>query len=215
MGGEDEGMGMEMGMGMEGMTMMMDATVTDPRSASTDADTFSGWADVPMCFLRNAIKNPFFGDVVKSHVVHWEMFMDKAKDDTWGGVAGLMTSGIVTSARTDADAWFSGYVGDLDLDSLMGMANGPVLFPGWLEGWANEEDAINYTKTLEANSNSKSVLRKVVIKVSNASVMTVAGNRSVAHRLQGTVSKVEPKDGTTFAEVAGLPHDDQTIAAAH
>jgi len=214
-GGDDMMMeGMDMGMGGD-MMAMMEASVTDPRTKSTDEDKFAAWADVPACFLRNCIHNPFFGDIVKAHVVNHEFFQGKAKHDTWGGVAGLMTSGIVTSERKDADTWFSGYVGDLDLESLMGMANnGAILFPGWVEGWTSEQDAVDYVKTLEATKESKETLRKVVCKVTNASVMTTAGNRAVAHRLQGTVTKVEPKDGTTFIEITGLPHDDQTIAQA-
>lgn len=150
-GGEMEGMMME-GMG-DGMMMaaMMEASVTDPRTASTDTETYEGFANVPGCFLRNALKNPFFGDLVKAHVINWEFFQAKAKHDTWGGVAGLLTSGLASSARTEADAWFSGYVGELDQESFLGMEKGAILFPGWIEGWANAEDATNYVKTLEAN----------------------------------------------------------------
>jgi hypothetical protein len=186
--GGDEGMG-EMGMGEMGGEMGMGdmgmaGSVTDPRTKSTDDATFSSWADVPACYLRNAIKNPYFGDIVKSHVVNWEFYQGKAKQDTWGGVAGLLTSGLVSSARADADTWFSGYVGDLDLTSLMGMAsNGAILFPGWVEGWTSEQDAVDFAKTLEANCQSKSDVRRVVCKVSNASVLATAGNRAVAHRL--------------------------------
>ena len=188
---------------------MAAAAVTDPRTASTDTETYAGFANVPGCFLRNALVNPFFGDLVKSHVVHWEMFGDKASEKTWGGVAGLLTSGIASAARADSEAWFSGYVGELDQESLMGMANnGAILFPGWTEGWANADDATNYLKTLEASSNSKGSIKRVVFHVTNASTLTVLGNRSVSHRLQGTVTKMELIDGVTHLEVTGLPHDD-------
>jgi len=220
MEGGDEGEGekaMGEGEGDKGMTAM-DATVTDPRTKSTDTDAFSSFADVPMCFLRNCIHNPYFGDLVKSHVVNWEFFPKKPSADTWGDVAGLMTSGLASSARTEADAWFSGYVGEFDHLSLTEMGalteKAPILFPGWIEGWANEQDAIDYAKTLAANNESKNAIKQVVVKVSKASVLTVAGNRSVAHRLQGTLQKVEEKDGTTFIEIDGLPHDDRTIEQA-
>jgi len=49
------------------------------------------------------------------------------------GVAGFLTSGLATSAKTDADAWFSGCVGELDQASLSAMKKGdPIEFPGWI-----------------------------------------------------------------------------------
>lgn len=136
-GGENEGEEKKEGEESKGM----EASVTDPRTKTTDEVTFSSFADAPACYLRNAVKNPFFGDLVKSHIINWEFFKSKAKHNTWGGVAGLLTSGIVTGTRAEAETWFSGFVGELDHASLSAMDKQDILFPGWVEGWTSEQDA--------------------------------------------------------------------------
>jgi hypothetical protein len=59
---------------MAGAEGMADATVTDPRKEHKDDESYAGFANVPACFLRNALVNPYFGDLVKSHVINWEFF---------------------------------------------------------------------------------------------------------------------------------------------
>lgn len=190
----------------------MEASVTDPRTKTTDEVTFSSFADAPACYLRNAVKNPYFGDLVKSHIINWEFFKSKAKQDTFGGVAGLLTSGIVTGTRAEAETWFSGFVGELDHASLSAMNNQDILFPGWIEGWTSEQDASDYLKSLDANKNSKENIQKVILKVTGAHVLSYGGNRSIAHRLAATINKVEAKDGVLLLEAAGKAPDNRTIA---
>jgi hypothetical protein len=190
----------------------MEASVTDPRTKTTDEVTFSSFADAPACYLRNAVKNPFFGDLVKSHIINWEFFRSKAKQNTWGGVAGLLTSGIVTGTRAEAETWFSGFVGELDHASLSAMDKSDILFPGWVEGWTSEQDASDYLKSLDANKNSKENIQKVILKVTGAHVLSYGGNRAIAHRLVATINKVEAKDGVLTLEAAGKAPDNRTIA---
>jgi hypothetical protein len=190
----------------------MEASVTDPRTKTTDEVTFSSFADAPACYLRNAVKNPFFGDLIKSHVINWEFFRSKASQNTWGGVAGLLTSGIVTGTRAEAETWFSGFVGELDHASLSAMDKSDILFPGWIEGWTSEQDAADYLKSLDANKNSKENVQKVILKVTGAHVLSYGGNRAIAHRLAATINKVEAKDGVLMMEAAGKAPDNRTIA---
>lgn len=212
-GGDDE---MAAAEGMDGGDMGgmagMEATVTDPRQASDSSATFEGFANVPACFLRNCLINPVFGDLAKSYVISREFFPDKKNDSPFHAVAGFISSHLVTSDRADAEAWFSGYVGELDAESLRAMKDQPILFPGWSEGWANADDATNNVKHLDANRNSKKDIVKAVFHVTGASVLTACGNRSVAHRLAGKVTAVEEKDGVMTIEVAADPHNDKTIA---
>lgn len=179
-----------------------------------DADDFAygGWETVPAIFLKQAIVNPYWGDLVKGHIVHWEFFQKKASDHTWSAAAGFISSFIATSARTDQEAWFSGFVGDDDLASLKGIAkDGPILFPGWIQGWKTKEEAVAYIGALD-RSNSKSNLNGVIFHVTNASTLAFASCRLVAHRLEGTVASNAEDGGNTLFEVAGLPHNDQTCA---
>jgi hypothetical protein len=126
---------------------------TDPREASTDDQEFSGFADTPACYLRNALKNEVFGDLIKQRIVAIQ-FQDKKGESVnagLSGAAGYLTSGLATSEREAKDAWFSGMVGELDQQSLAELKkDATISFPGWMQGWASEEDATNYLKCLES-----------------------------------------------------------------
>jgi hypothetical protein len=184
----------------------------DPGQYDADDFAYGGWETVPAIFLKQATVNPYFGDLVKGHVIHWEFFQKKASDHTWSGAAGLITSFIATSARTDQEAWFSGFVGDEDIASLNGIAaDGPILFPGWVAGWKSEADAIAHIATIPRD-NAKVGLHGVVFHVTGASALAFAQCRVFCHRLSGKVSKHEAKDSNTVFEVAADPHNDQTIA---
>jgi len=44
-----------------------------------------------------------------------------------------LTSGLATSEKTNADAWFSGLVGELDEAALKELKKAdPISFPGWI-----------------------------------------------------------------------------------
>lgn len=179
-----------------------------------DADDFAygGWETVPAIFLKQAIVNGYWGDLVKGHIIHWEFNQKKASDHTWSSAAGFISSFIATSARTDQEAWFSGFLGDDDLASLKGIAkDGPILFPGWIQGWKTKEEAVAYIATLD-KSNAKSNLNGVIFHVANASTLGFASCRLVAHRLEGTVASNAADGDNTLFEVTGKPHNDQTCA---
>lgn len=124
---EGEGMDMMMEGGepgdmmMEGdaMGMMMEAmgkTTTDPRGKHEDAAEYAGFAETPACYLRNALVNEYFGDLVKQRIVAIQFLGEKALDTNKAldGAAGYLTSGLATGEKATADAWFSGLVGELD-----------------------------------------------------------------------------------------------------
>jgi len=184
----------------------------DPGQYDADDFAYGGWETVPAIFLKQATVNPYWGDLVKGHVIHWEFFQKKATDHTWSGAAGLITSFIATSERADTESWFSGFVGDDDIASLRAIAaDGPILFPGWVAGWKSEADAIAHIATLPKD-NAKVGLHGVVFHVTGASALAFAQCRVFCHRLEGKVAKNEDKDGNTHFEVAAAPHNDQTIA---
>lgn len=184
----------------------------DPGQYDADDFAYGGWETVPAIFLKQATVNPYWGDLVKGHVIHWEFFQKKASDHTWSGAAGLITSFIATSERADTECWFSGFVGDDDIASLKSIAaDGPILFPGWVAGWKSEADAIAHIATLN-KENSKVNLHGVVFHVTGASALAFAQCRVYCHRLEGKVAKNEDKDGNTHFTVAAQPHNDQTIA---
>jgi len=184
----------------------------DPGQYDADDFAYGGWETVPAIFLKQATVNPYWGDLVKGHVIHWEFFQKKASDHTWSGAAGLITSFIATSERADTESWFSGFVVDDDIASLRAIAaDGPILFPGWVAGWKSEADAIAHIATLPKD-NAKVGLHGVVFHVTGASALAFAQCRVFCHRLEGKVAKNEDKDGNTHFEVAAAPHNDQTIA---
>lgn len=107
----------------------------DPRKVSTDDQEYAGWAETPACYLRNALVNEVFGDMIKQRIIAIQF---QGKDglkmhEGLAGAAGFLTSGLATSEKTAGEAWFSGMVGELDQQSLAGMKNGEVIsFPGWV-----------------------------------------------------------------------------------
>lgn len=113
----------------------------DPRKYEADAYAYEGWAEVPALFLRNAIVNEYWGDLVKAYVVDWEFNPEKAKRGDFDGAAALIEAGLSTAARDKAESWFSGHVGEEDFESLKAMADKEILFPGWVNGWASAEEA--------------------------------------------------------------------------
>ena len=107
----------------------------DPRAASTDDQEYAGWAETPACYLRNALVNEVFGDMIKQRIVAIQF---QGKDglkihEGLADAAGFLTSGLATSEKTPGEAWFSGLVGELDQASLAAMKKAdPISFPGWV-----------------------------------------------------------------------------------
>jgi len=134
MGGEEEGKTGEEN--KEGETKGdMGGTVTDPRAAHTLDATYEGFANTPALYLRNALVNEFFGDMIKQRIIAIEFMGEKGFDThkELAAAAGFLTSGLATSEKTNADAWFSGLVGELDEASLKELKKAdPISFPGWI-----------------------------------------------------------------------------------
>lgn len=134
-GGDDDKGGMA---GMDAMAMgtMMMATVTDPRSAHVDDGAFEGLANTPALYLRNALVNEYFGDLIKQRIVTIQFMKAKGADTNkeLDGAAGFLTSGLATTAEKPiAEAWFSGLVGELDEAAFSELKKGGAIsFPGWV-----------------------------------------------------------------------------------
>jgi hypothetical protein len=62
---------------------------------SADAYAYAGWEAVPAIFLKQAIVNPYWGNLVKHHIIDWE-FNKKAADKTWEGAAGFISAFIAS-----------------------------------------------------------------------------------------------------------------------
>jgi len=185
----------------------------DPGVYDSDDYDYSGWAAVPAIFLKQATVNPYWGDLVKGNIINLEFFQAKAKDAyPWLGAAGLITSALASSARTDTETWFSGFIGDDDLEGLKSIGkDGPILFPGWVAGWKTEADAIAYVNFVDT-SDAKQKVNKVIFHVTNASVLNFIQCRLFATRLEGTVASNKEAEGIWRFEVTGKALNDQTIA---
>lgn len=124
----------------------------------------------------------------------------------------LLLSGLSTSEKEESEAWFSGLMGEHDVASLGELQkDAPISFPGWITGWATEEEALNYIKALEAKQPTDSP-KKVCIKVTGCPVIKALGNRLVAYRLHGTVSENSSVvDGLTKVNITAKPFDTRTL----
>lgn len=85
-----------------------------------------------------------------------------------------------------------------------------------MQGWASEEDASNYLKTLAANADVKDV-KQVIIKVTGAPTVSVLGNRLVSHRLHAVVvdTKTDETTHITTVNATGKAYDERTANEAH
>ena len=189
------------------------ATV-DPRNAHTLDATYEGFAETPALYLRNALVNEYFGDLVKQRIIAIQFLGEKGNktNEAFAGVAGYLSSGLATSAREAKDAWFSGLMGELDGQAAGELkADEAVSFPGWVQGWGSLEDATNYLKTLKANEDVKGV-SQVIFEVKECPSVSVLGNRLVAHRLSGKVTAAPvAKDGLTTVVIKANAYDERTL----
>lgn len=121
-GDDDEGAGGAEGEdGKEKVEGDGDAKVVasmDPGVYDSDDYSYEGWEAVPAIFLKQATVNPYFGDLVKGHIINHEFLQAKSKADKWNGAAGLITSALSSAKREPTEAWFSGRVGEEDLGGL-------------------------------------------------------------------------------------------------
>lgn len=134
----------------------------------------------------------------------------KKPSDTCFAGASAVISAYVDSAEGDAkDIWFSGFVGDEDLEALKGLAaeKGPIVFPGWLSGWRSEEDA----KKNIGEYGGKQAGAKALFKI-NAKCLEAVVLRSFIQRLSATVDSHEEADGWNTFSLTEKPFTATTIA---
>ena len=177
---EGEMMAEEMMEGGEGMDK--------PDLYGGDSAAYDGFANLPACLLRCCTVYPYFGDLVKSAVCHYEFnFKGKSLVDVpmpkiglgdltknplaaketnpghWAGVAALVASALDKAESTESDVWFAGYLGAQDVEALNEMADGDnILFPGWMAGWKSEDEAKTHLASL-GDFNGDDKCEKVII----------------------------------------------------
>jgi len=154
----------EMEMAMEGGE---EGAMEKPDLYAGDSAAYDGFANLPALFLRCCTAQPYFGDLVKGALLHYEFnFKGKSlvdvpmpklsladlaknplaakecKPDQWAGVAALVAAALDKAESAEADVWFSGMLGEQDIEGLKEMAEGDnILFPGWMAGWKSEDEA--------------------------------------------------------------------------
>lgn len=145
---------------MEGGDEMMGMMEEDPYAG--DSDDYKGFANFPKLLLRLCTVYPFFGDLVKSDTIHFEFnteakgmiklpplnplaFIKKGPSNgVYAGPAGILSYACDTAESGEKEIWFAGYAGENDYESLKGIAEakGPIMFPGLVSGWDNQEKAL-------------------------------------------------------------------------
>jgi len=175
-----------------------------------DPADYNGWENLPALFLREMTVNPYFGDLVKGEVVAWEFNHGKSepKSKVWAPVASLVGAGVNSGEAEEKEVFFSGYVGEEDHASLLGIAEakGPILFPGVAAGWASEKEALDAIGEYNGKQKAKKVVYKTKTKVLSAVVC-----RHFASRFAAQVEKLEEKDGVVHVELADKTPEAQTI----
>lgn len=189
---EGEMMAEEMMEGGEGMDK--------PDLYGGDSAAYDGFANLPALFLRCCTVHPYFGDLVKGALCHYEfnckgkslvdvpipklslgdltknpLAAKETKPEQWAGVAALIATSLDKAEQTEADVWFSGYLGAQDVEGLKEMAEGDnILFPGWMAGWKSEDEAKTHLTNL-GEFNGKDACEQVIIatktKVASAVVL--------------------------------------------
>ena len=64
-----------------------------------------------------------------------------------------MSAAVRTAEKEARETWFSGLVGEDDFQSLNEMVAGerPILLPGVIIGWSDEQSAVHALNKLESN----------------------------------------------------------------
>lgn len=124
-----------------------------------DFEPMSGFNKLPQLLLTLAARYPFFGDIVRAQLLAYEFRhdrTDKPASFCFAPAIGLMDAAVekAEEAAEPSEVWFSGLVGDADLESLQEMASSKseILFPGVLYGWNTKENAIANLATLGDNA---------------------------------------------------------------
>mmetsp|Transcript_24679 Transcript_24679/g.38392 ORF Transcript_24679/g.38392 Transcript_24679/m.38392 type:complete len:393 (-) Transcript_24679:193-1371(-) len=185
------------------------AAMEKPDHYKDDSAAYDGWANFPALLLRNCIVNPYFGDLVKANLIAWEFNYgnDEPKKD-FTGAAGLLSHAVNTGEGDEKEIWVSGFVGELDFESLKGIAEakGPIMFPGPLAGWDSQETALGEIAGAESNGSTVKAVYHVKTKVVSAVVC-----RHFVCRLHATVDKHEEKDGVHHFDLTAVSEEAMTV----
>jgi hypothetical protein len=192
----------------------------EPDLYAGDSAAYDGWANLPALFLRCMTVSPYFGDIVKSALVYYEFnFGGKqlvplpkiglgdftknplaAKEPevaAWAGIAALVGCAVDAAEAAEADVWFSGYLGDEDVQALEAIeVGGAILFPGWMAGWKSEDDA----KKGIWECNGKNTVHKVII-VTKTKVLDAVVCRLFSQRFNSKKTSFEKKDDIWYLTV--------------
>lgn len=214
----------------EGGDEMMEMMEKPDLYAGDSAD-YKGWANLPALFLRCMTVHPYFGDIVKASLVHYEfnfagkdlvplpkiglgdftknpLAAKEPKFEAWAGIAALVGCALDCAEAAETDVWFSGYLGEEDLEALKEVEeDGALLFPGWMAGWKSEEEAI--ANIWEVNGKNK--VFKVVISTKTKCASAVVC-RLFAQRFNSKKKTLEEKDGVWHLAVEDDSWEYKTLA---
>ena len=115
---------------------------------------------------------------------------DKPVSFCYAPAIALMDAAVESAEKSAEakDVWFSGLVGEDDLESLKEMAKSKseILFPGVLFGWDTKENALSHLATLGENASNNTVHK--VLYQSKTKAVPIAGVHLVVHRYSAKVS---------------------------
>jgi len=223
---------MEGGEDMEGMMDAMMAAAGD--LYADDAEDYNGCANLGKLLLAQSVKAPYFGDLIKNQLVIAEFGSvaagpfalpkievpipevpgqekPKAPSDTcFAGASGIISAYVDANEGDAKDVWFSGFVGDEDLEALKAISEekGQIVFPGCLSGWRDEAAAKANVGEYKGSQAGAKVIYKINAKCVEAVVL-----RSFIQRLSATVGATAEADGWTSFDLTEKPFEHTTIAA--
>jgi hypothetical protein len=217
---EDAPAEMEGGEGME-----------EPDLYAGDSAAYDGWANLPALFLRCMTVHPYFGDIVKSALIYYEfnfggkqlvplpkiglgdftknpLAAKEPETAAWAGIAALVGCAVDAAEATETDVWFSGYLGDEDVQALEAIEeNGSILFPGWMAGWKSEDEA----KKGIWECNGKNTVHKVII-VAKTKCKDAVVCRLFSQRFNAKKTSFEKKEDIWYLTVADDGWEYKTLA---
>jgi hypothetical protein len=232
----EEGMMMEGEMGemmMEDAPAEMEGGegMEEPDLYAGDSAAYDGWANLPALFLRCMTVHPYFGDIVKSALIYYEfnfggkqfvplpkiglgdftknpLAAKEPETAAWAGIAALVGCAVDAAEATETDVWFSGYLGDEDVQALEAIEeNGSILFPGWMAGWKSEDEA----KKGIWECNGKNTVHKVII-VAKTKCKDAVVCRLFSQRFNAKKTSFEKKEDIWYLTVADDGWEYKTLA---
>lgn len=167
--------------------MAMESSAPNPNKYE-EAEEFEGWAKFGGALLRNAIVNPVFGDLLRSHAISADFNPEKFSKNGYTGAAALVSALAAKNESAEKEYWMSGYITEDYLASLNDIVadKSNIHFPWLVSGWATEAEA--KAALLYPEPEKKDNYTKVLFHVTKAKTFDFAKCRVVSHRLQGLVT---------------------------